>query len=224
MVAGLAVFAVSAVASASASAQPHWWLCKKVTSGKFLNAHCTESGAGTWEWEALPAETSVKVKSKGGKSVLESPGKIIECKKVEDTGSIENPTGGGAGIGKLTEAKFSECTVTKPAKCTVTEPIVVKNAKTALSEPEAGVFHETFTPEEEEGKLFTEIKLGGSECAGKGKFKVRGKATATVNGANAELTFTGALSELTLGEEVATFESKETQETEAGEGIDVRNP
>jgi hypothetical protein len=226
MLSMLVVFAVSAVAAASASAAPHWWICEKGTGTgtKYTEHKCTTSSVtGEWEWKALAPGVRVNVKSKGGPFTLTSPGKIIVCKKAVDNGWIENPTGGGAGIDLLAEAKFTECTVTKPAKCTVTEPIVVKNANTLLSEV-AGVFHDTFTPTEEEGKLFTEIKLNGTECAGKGKFKVRGKATAIINGANAELTFTNALSELTLGEEPAEFEGKATQETENEWAIDVRNP
>jgi hypothetical protein len=217
----LAVFAISAVASASASAQPHWWICKK---GGTEMAKCT-GGSGEWHWVKLPLSTRVNVKTKGGVSKLKvTGGPTIECKKVKDIGWIENPDNGEAGIDFLTKAEFTECKVVGAATCEVKEPIVVENVKTKLGEKE-GKFIDTFTPEAAE-ELFTKITI--KKCAEEVvEAHVTGKVVALVNGANAELEFTNppvAGSTLKFGAKEAIFEAKIEEETEAGEAIDIRNP
>jgi hypothetical protein len=134
----LAVFAVSAVASASASAEgPHWRVpCRKVSVankglGEFNNAACTEVG-GTKEFTnvLLTGETIKAVsKNKAGtsfilKGTLAGVKITLECTKVEDKSTLE---GGGPGKDK-NEIIFTKCTVTAPAEsgCKVKEPITVK--------------------------------------------------------------------------------------------------
>jgi hypothetical protein len=85
LIALLAVFAVGAVASASASAKnPTWMVCKEVSAGagKFEDSQCTKSGKGNWEAKELLAGESREIQSEAnGPQLLRFSSVTIECKK-----------------------------------------------------------------------------------------------------------------------------------------------
>jgi hypothetical protein len=105
----LAVFAVGAIASASASALV-WEEClnETVHSGtKYTDSHClNEAVGGTWEW--MPIEQELQVTSEGVNQILTIPsaGITITCKKVLDKGNLKPE-----GKDEITELVYHECTI-----------------------------------------------------------------------------------------------------------------
>jgi hypothetical protein len=159
----LAVFAISAIASASASAGPtcvpnlggtfkcEWEVqeCKAVTGGIFTNGTCEVVGAGGF------GETGTRGKLAAGKKrlvtskiksgttfVLKASGIEVKCKSATDEGTI---TGSSPGTDETT-VTFDTCTTSIPG-CLVKSAtqkagnILVKNIGTKLVEGEtmAGV-------------------------------------------------------------------------------------
>ena len=219
----LAVFAVSAVASASASAAPEWYVCEEGTGAgtKFTEHKCTTvSGTGKWEWIKLVGTKKVKSKNKAGVSFVfegEAGGvKVkITCKKVKDIGTITQ----GA-PGKDTEtAEFEECVVDKPGPglcvvsgggggagtiiATVLTKLVVEGTVGDEQEPEAG-------------KPFVTLEFankGTEVCPLKGQaFPVTGSAVGLFSGN--VLKFTKATSKLKFGGHPATIEGEAELELE----------
>jgi len=118
----LAVFAVSAVASSSASAALKWETCEKVAAGtgKFTNGKCTTEGApNEFEWDKLEAGESEPLTSSGGTFKLEASGVTVTCTAVADKGELK---GGSPGTDTATEILFTGCTTNK-------EHCKVKSAK-----------------------------------------------------------------------------------------------
>lgn len=120
MVAMLAVFAVGAVASASALAASEdiWEVCKEGGTEKFeTNACAKTSSTGKFSFKKLETGETVKTVSSGSKFVL-NKGKTteIECTAVSDKGTI---TGGKPGTDEATEIKFTGCTTPKEKTCKV---------------------------------------------------------------------------------------------------------
>ena len=135
----LAVFAIGAVASASASAfNLEWEVCEKGGTEKWSEHLCNAGkGTGEWSWRVLAAgETrNVVSKIKSAEFVLIAAGIEVKCKSANDTGTI---TGGKPGTDETT-VMFATCTTSKPT-CKVksaTKPageILVSNIGTKLVE------------------------------------------------------------------------------------------
>lgn len=144
----LAVFAVSAGVSASASAHEFFVEGKAVTGTERFEFTST-SGTSTLEAESLA---------------------IIECKKDTDKGFLEAK---GATIVTI---KYTECKVFGPKKeaeplCKVTEPIeVIAADHLTIFEYKLG---DLFEPET--SAIFATIEITGAECLLKGKYEVTGK-------------------------------------------------
>jgi hypothetical protein len=218
----LAVFAVSAVAVASASAQeaqPHFFICGKKANSLYENSLCTKDVAGTGEWELselplakLLAETSANVA--GTKYTLTSEALGIQvtiiCSAESGTGWIENPAGGGPGI-DLTVNSFSTCEVTKPSGCTVTQPIVA-TSKTELAEL-GGAFWDVFTPDG--GTTFVEVELKTCGLLSQ-KFKVTGKTAGKVHNETGIISFSSEMNELKFAGNPAGFEGQSLVLTDGG--------
>ena len=102
----LAVFVVSAIASAAASAH-EWKVCREEVAATFKYkslAECWTGGVGTggkWERLALPQE----VTSTGGTFTLTAGVKKITCTAVTDKGFVE-----AGGKDEATEITFTGCT------------------------------------------------------------------------------------------------------------------
>jgi hypothetical protein len=116
-----AVFAFSAVASATASASnDEWEVCEKVGTEEFETHKCAKKGVGgKWSWKVLAAGEKRKVVSEGGTFTLTGGAVTITCNKVKDEGEI---TGGTAGTDLASTILFTECKTSK-------EKCLVKSAK-----------------------------------------------------------------------------------------------
>ncbi len=223
----LAVFAVSAVAVASASAAaPHFFHCAKKGGSTWLysNSLCTTDVAGSGEWELLELgagtrlnETSSIVAGTHYTLTSEALGVkvIIECSTESGTGWIENPTGGAAGIDLATNS-FSSCTVVKPTGCTVAEPIT-STSKTELAEL-GGSFWDVFSPDS--GTTFVEVELKNCGLLNQ-KFKVTGKTAGKVNNATGRVSFGTEMNELKFAGNPAGFEGESLVLTDGGGGVEV---
>jgi hypothetical protein len=105
----LAVVALSAVASASASAHVYeFYTCKEVAEGKFeTKAKCEKSEPGKGKWEWTPIVEPLKVEGTSGVSLLEgelaSIRTELKCKKDKVSGELEKE---GKDKGEIT---FEEC-------------------------------------------------------------------------------------------------------------------
>ena len=142
----VAVFAMSAIAAASASAQPTYKLCgtaakvgKKYT-GKYNSKTCSKTeenakGEGKYELKEA-AEASSKFTGKLGKTTfyIRSEGVKVECSKGKDTGELfahySEPE-----VAYLYEIKLEKCTATIEAtkeKLACTLPITTTEHTTAL--------------------------------------------------------------------------------------------
>jgi hypothetical protein len=178
----LAVFAVSAVASGSASAAHGYWVCREGGTEKYTE-HLCKTKSETGKWSYLPVELTEKYKVKGtsGVSKLESEVLgakiIIECKKDTLTGEIEKE---GKSTGEIT---FSECSLfenkayikTALTACTVPNIVFKYTDKLVTGQ---GPGPETWGPEDEFNstgaeETFVEIKLEGASCALKGTYKAK---------------------------------------------------
>jgi hypothetical protein len=191
----LAVFAISAIASASASAFKLEWetaTCAKVApgTGEFEDSECNTLKAGgefAFSWKALGAtETkNVETESQAAEYKLTAGGKVITCKNISSAGTI---TGTKPGTGEATTITFGECTTTE-ALCKVKSAgspngtIVVKNVTIKLVEREpngggakklAAQFTENATTKE-----FVTLKFEGT-CPNYPETKVLGQVAAEV--------------------------------------------
>lgn len=186
----LAVFAIGAVASASASAfNLEWEVCKEGGTEKFETNKCSKtSGTGKWSWGKLEAKETEKVVSNhvaGTQTLLTISGKtLMNCTKVVGKGTI---TGGKPGTADLTEILFTGCT-TSQTGCSVKTAgrkngeVVWSNIPTKLEERETSTkvkvladnFEQNATTKEIatykfegtcNGFPFTETKLKGTVAA-----------------------------------------------------------
>ena len=222
----MAVFAMSALSSASALATPE---CEPPQPHSDY-AVCVENSFGTGtpptlEYEGLLENTNHNVasvlKGKIGSNVSKLTGTTAVAKlKAEDSGKS---TG---------EIVFTNITVVEPAKCKVAEPIIA-DFTDQLSAPPAAIT-DTFTGSKPE-ETFAEITFenNGGECALKGQtVKVKGKQKTkfdagieTMQGPltmpkGHEVITTLAESELFIGENAAKFEAtfKEVEPVELPTG------
>ena len=193
----MALFAVGAVASASASATP---LCEMTEEGGDY-AVCIEPGT---EYEGVLVNDKTAVNS-------ELKGKVLGFTTVLKGATAKAEiTAEDSGKSKGT-IEFTNITVIEPPNCTVKEPVIA-NFTDELSIPPAAIT-DTFTGSGA-GEVFTEITFEGAACALGGKtFKVTGKQhcefdtgiTTFQANHNVICKFTG--SELFLGENKAKFEA-----------------
>jgi hypothetical protein len=208
----LAVFAIGAVASATASAHEFSVPCHKVIAankglGEWEDAACTKAG-GTKEFttKLLAGETEEFLDT-SGPAILVAPAVAIEIECWEDTskGKLE-------AAGKTTgEATFYRCRVVTPAGCKVKEPIEIKFTDLlvgAATEPVKDEFKGT-----EAEETFVTITIEG--CAAEGKFKVKGTQIADLPAAGQEralheIISTPSGSKLKLGANAAFFTNTET--------------
>jgi hypothetical protein len=149
----------------------------------------------------------------------------IVCTTVKGTGILTNVGGGVMQVeGEKLEAKYSSCTVQKPAKCVVKEPIELKNL-TAISRISLGASKNEMGGEykPEAGKPFTEISYEGAECGLKGtKLAIEGTAIATGSAGSTETTtYSGGTSLFTnsMTKETLTFGGKAAEFSSTGTAV-----
>lgn len=156
LVASLAVFAVGAVASASASAKnPTWMVCKGVSagSGKFEDGLCSKGGKGNWEAsELLAGETKgIEATSSGRQEfTLSGLGITLMCNLKTKAGA--KLIGGEPGAVEETIV-YERCEVKGFEKCLINneragEAQITTNALTAKEVFLSKKGAETESPEE----------------------------------------------------------------------------
>jgi hypothetical protein len=152
----LAVFAVGAVASASASAAGQWWVSGAKFSGtEGVTAHL-KSGTKSVLKSNLPGGEEIDILS------------LLLTIKLGDIFGINR--------GVVEEITLLEAEITVPLGCGLVSPsIIVKPVVTELVVEGAKVFN-LFTPKT--GTEFTTITITG--CAAEGKYKVTGQARCEV--------------------------------------------
>jgi hypothetical protein len=172
----LAVFAFSAVATATASASnDEWEVCEKGGTEKFEEHKCSKkSTGGEWSWKVLAAGKSYNVVSNnvaGVNSVLTVGTKVITCTGVTDTGTI---TGGKPGTDLVTEAVFTGCT-TSTTGCAVHSPgqpngtIKLKlKLPTKLEQRKTSLGAEVLADNFEGGAEFVTLEFSGETCKAAG--------------------------------------------------------
>lgn len=219
MMSVVAMFAVGAFASASASAiTPVYLVClEKAGSGKkFEDRNCAKENGSTGKFELVEVSEFLGVNGTGGASTLKttllSAELIIKCTKSKFTGEI-GPK--GLSKGEVTYegcAAFSSPTA-ELANCEV--PNIKFKFIDQLVEKSATVVEDEFKPES--GSTFVEIEIknkGTKSCIQKGKFPVTGTQNAETelpsSGAKLlrELTFKTSGSHLKFNGEAATYEGK----------------
>jgi hypothetical protein len=104
VIALLAVFAIGAVAAATASAKnPTWMVCKGVTagSGKFEDSLCSKGGKGSWEASELLTGETKEISAEAAEHLLITfgPGPELQCNKFK-TQSGAKIVGGEPGAGE----------------------------------------------------------------------------------------------------------------------------
>ena len=197
----LAVFAISAVVSASASASEDIWeVCEKGGTEKFEEHKCSKkSETGEWSWRKLEAGESRNVISwivPTTSYVLTVGTKVITCTGAADAGTI---TGGKPGTDSISVLYYG-CT-TNQAGCSVKTAhqangiILVPNIPTVLvqREPSGGGALKIADEFKEKATLkeFVTLKFEGT-CSNFPETKVKGEVAGEVinlaNG-NTELKF-----------------------------------
>jgi hypothetical protein len=191
---GLVALALAgAILAGPAAAAPHF-----VIEGKEVTA--TEKTTGTGGVAVL--------KSKIGTSTL-----TITCKKSKTTGTIE------AGGKTTIIITFEECSITTTpnSTCLVSVTLVTVTIIDQLVDTGTTIV-DVFTGVTVE-ELFIQITI--TNCALEGKFKVKGKQTASLPSQSTEATTHEVVassggSSLKFGTEVATFEGTQTIKLESG--------
>ncbi|MGO9760483.1 MAG: hypothetical protein ACLP1Q_04385 [Solirubrobacteraceae bacterium] len=226
----LAVFAFSAIASASASAH-NFTICREGGTEKYETNKCAKKSE-TGKFSILPVEgTEVyKVTSTSGASKLEGTlagvKVVIECKKDKDTGEIEKE-----GKSKNTVLTYEECELAQVVKhvkekltaCTVAN-IKTNALKDVLITGKGAGPEEELEPES--GTVFATIEVGGASCALVSKETVTGKQIcalpeAAVEQASHELVCSPSGGSLEFGKKPASYFGTDTVTLENGAAWDA---
>ncbi len=179
-----AVLAVSAVASASASAL-QWYVNGVLLSG-VLEIEAKQLGNSTLKGKIAGVEAEVV------------------CTELETSGTIENGGSPVLGLGLVT-VDYKECKAEKPTGCTVLHELILSTAKLDLGTL-SGKPYALFTPDPS-GSVFTLIPI--RTCSEEANYTVEGEAVGLVNNANRtiELEKGGVNNKLKLGGKEATLVS-----------------
>ncbi len=202
----VAVVGVSALASASAMAVPHWLVCLKVEAGKgkFAESECKTEG-GNKEWEAKELPSVLKIEGTSGladlKTEIGSTAVTVTCAKDRITGTIEAPGNSEATI------KYEACSIVGAAECRV--PNITANVLDRLVE-KAGVIEDEFYEVPGSGE-FTTVTI--EVCALKSKTKVTGTQKCGLPEGEVfkrlhEINCLASGSTLKFGSKTATYEGK----------------
>jgi hypothetical protein len=191
----LAVFAISAVVSASASAGKFEVCAEGGGSGtKYTTHKCEiESGTGKWEWVVFKTGLENKVESSGGTFTLKAALKTVTCEAVADEGTI-----GEGGKDEATKIAFTKCK-TGTAGCEVKNKggvlgtVEVTAIPTLLEEVGGKLVNKYSQKTVGTTKEFVTLEFSGTSCAGAGYVttKIKGDVAAEVkNEPNGEVKLT----------------------------------
>jgi hypothetical protein len=192
-----------ALSSDEWSPDPHWYVGEpewSYLSEGAATSFSTASGSTSFDLSARPFGVLVEIACGGGLS-----------------GSLKNPSGGGAGSATAT-LTLSGCSTNLPG-CTVKSPVssvLLSGAATEAGESPAVAF----TPSEGDALIILTFE-GGKECGLKGSFKVKGTLVAISEGAGT-FGFSEA-DKLELLGATATPSGGFTPETEGGEYLRLQS-
>jgi|SRR5271166_461666 len=227
----LAVLALGAAASASASAQRFFGpTCSKEDAGseppvKYDTIACNSKTKPLPEREFQFKEIASGTKVKGTSTVSTLSATIsgstltIECETDKFKGTL-----GTKGASSGTTIEYKKCKVTGAfaSTCTVPGTLTTNTLKDQLSS--SGRIEDTFEPETT-GGTFIEIPVTGGSCSIEHTYPIKGKQTCEVDSTNAEAETLAAThklicktsgSALKLGSNAATYEGNATIELEGG--------
>jgi hypothetical protein len=200
LVALLAVFALGAVASASASAAT----CTDTEEPKTIPMYCIAGADGDSGFPTTEA-TGETISSKGGTFILEfQGGPYIECRKEVNTAVVWNSPDSTAPGGQSAKLKitFTECTVKANPRCTVEDTvkrtagtIEVGGLKDGLKAVGTTIY-DVIKPAT--GTAFVTLQIQGTGCLFSGTFELRGEIcgeASTTLLVQAPLTFSKAVEE-----------------------------
>ncbi len=202
----VAVLALGAVASASASAFDYE-VCEKGGTEKFETNKCAKtSSSGEFSFKKVVAPAEPATTSTGGEFELKASGKSVHCTAVTDKGKIK-----AGGADEATEIKFTGCK-NDPKTCTAESPgaakgtIIVTDIPTQLVErvnPStkgkvlADEFKSKTNAKGEKEFVTLEFDKEGAACPEYPTTKVKGQVAAEVtNLANGEISLDFVLPEL----------------------------
>jgi hypothetical protein len=226
------VTATNAGGSKSASSNPtaivtaeypgpyHWYTCQKVQEGAgiYEDAACSKEaetiGDMVYEWTKLKEGSVTNVTTKNTTSVnlkfiVAGTTYVIGCSSESGSGTVTNPSGGGAGIlsGESSLLTLTGCALTSPKlECTVKGGTISSSAlsgsTSALEEKPAVALKSTT----EGGSLFVFTLEGSCGVLG-GTYQIGGTLKGFVNNATSSLDFTKAGgSELKFGGQTTWLE------------------
>ncbi len=92
---------------------PHWYGCTKQAAGRYTSSTCTTEGApNEWESVLLKAGEKTTVTAKGNPiaftATISGVKTVFSCETEVSSPSLENPSGGGSGLGNA-EVKYKGC-------------------------------------------------------------------------------------------------------------------
>jgi hypothetical protein len=115
---------MAVTASPALAAQPKWVACEKVTSGKWTNSNCTESGSGIFETKAVSETVEVTSSTPGGLEIENSktPGGATAL-KCEGT---RLGTAGSEGSGSIRRVTTTHCSFVKAGSCESNKAVTIR--------------------------------------------------------------------------------------------------
>ena len=202
----------------------HWFACTKQTGGRYTNNKCATDGSPN-EYESLKLKEAEKttIKATGNPlAITATLGGVkgtINCETEVTNASLENPSGGGNGIGNA-ELKFKGCKAEGSwwSTCKVTPGATVAE-KLALSTLE-GKSYALLSAKE--GTTIASFTL--AECAIAGTYNLAGYIRGLYSNANSKVEFTSESTAegATLGGNKATAVGSIKLETSAGGYVSIQ--
>jgi len=195
----------------SAAPEIHWFACSKQAGGKYASATCAKEGSPN-EWESLLLKAGEKttITAKGNPIAFTSTQAglktVFSCETEVASPSLENPSGGGSGIGNA-EVKYKGC---KAEGTAAEKGCKVENTANFASKLElAMIGGKTLVMlKPTSGEVFAKFSFSScSNGALNGTYELKGTMQGLYSNANSKIEFstesTGE-SSLTLRGQVAT--------------------
>ncbi len=209
----------------------YWYSCQYVGpkgKGPYEDSFCSKEvkEGGTYKLNKLTTSTGFALKGTSSFNVkLNFAGVIftVSCTTQSAEGTIENPTGGGAGTAAVSKLTLSGCTVTEPkgSGCELVGSAINMSLKGGEATEFEGKPAVKFSPQGGE-PLFTFAFEGCTSPGFNGAYSVTGSFIGIANSATSSLEFTKASTgQLLWGGQHAWLEGTSKMETKAGEGLQI---
>jgi hypothetical protein len=176
----MAMFAISMVASATASAAPTWWQCREEHGSgvKYTNSTCTvESTEGQWEWKQLETREESRSRSKGNLKLIDK----------EATGGESEIECNGTDVGSIGAGNKDEITAITANECKRVKGLCEAGGETTAKAIDLPWTTELLEEPAGSGKIRDKITAAGKgpgykvECTVGGFFKVADECFGTTN-------------------------------------------